>query len=180
MIALDTAFLVGGVIITEQIFSISGMGQAFLDALGAGDAPFLLGWFLVGAVVVIVFNLIADIALRRARSADPAVVSTPRSLLPTAPIDEPELAPGAEPVARTNWQLFRRRFFRHRLALVSIAVLAILMIALLRSAVARAVQAERAEPARWRHGPERASTGSAPTTSATTSSPRSCTPGGSR
>ena len=33
---LDTAFLIGGVIIIEQIFSISGMGQAFLDALAAG------------------------------------------------------------------------------------------------------------------------------------------------
>ena len=40
--ALDTAFLIGGVIITEQIFSISGMGQAFLDCAAGGDAPFLL------------------------------------------------------------------------------------------------------------------------------------------
>ncbi len=31
--ALDTAFLIGGVIIIEQIFSIPGMGQAFLDRL---------------------------------------------------------------------------------------------------------------------------------------------------
>jgi peptide/nickel transport system permease protein len=55
-------------------------------------------------------------------------MSTP-VLLPPRPIDDPDLAPGAAPVARTNWQLFRRRFFRHRLALVSIAVLAILMVA---------------------------------------------------
>ena len=33
---------------------------------------------------------------------------------------ELELAPGAEPVARTNWQLFRRRFFRHKLALAAL------------------------------------------------------------
>jgi peptide/nickel transport system permease protein len=32
-------------------------------------------------------------------------------------------------VARSNWQLFRRRFFRHKMALVSLVVLAILMIA---------------------------------------------------
>ena len=60
--ALDTAFLVSGVIITEKIFTISGMGRAFLAALGAGDAPFLLAWFVVGAVAVIGMNLLADIA----------------------------------------------------------------------------------------------------------------------
>lgn len=58
---LDTAFLIGGVIITEQIFGISGMGQAFITALTAGDAPFLLAWFVISAVAVIAFNLLADV-----------------------------------------------------------------------------------------------------------------------
>lgn len=58
--ALDTASLIGGVIIIEQIFSISGMGQAFLIALQAGDAQFLLAWFVFSAVAVIGVNLIAD------------------------------------------------------------------------------------------------------------------------
>jgi peptide/nickel transport system permease protein len=58
---LDTAFLIGGVIITEQIFSISGMGQGFLNALGAGDAPYLLAWFAISATAVILFNLLADV-----------------------------------------------------------------------------------------------------------------------
>jgi len=44
------------------------------------------------------------------------------------PFDEPALV-AIEPEARTNWQLFRRRFFRHRLALISIAILVILMVA---------------------------------------------------
>jgi peptide/nickel transport system permease protein len=59
--ALDTAFLIGGVIIVERIFSIPGMGRAFLAALQAGDAPFLLSWFLVVAIAVIGFNLICDL-----------------------------------------------------------------------------------------------------------------------
>jgi peptide/nickel transport system permease protein len=59
--ALDTAFLIGGVIIVERIFSIPGMGQAFLTALQSGDAPFLLSWFVIAAVAVILFNLIADV-----------------------------------------------------------------------------------------------------------------------
>ena len=62
VVALDSAFLVGGLVVTEQIFSISGMGRLFLDALTGGDAPVLLGWFVVVAIFVIVFNLIADVA----------------------------------------------------------------------------------------------------------------------
>jgi peptide/nickel transport system permease protein len=61
VVALDSAFLVGGLVITEQIFAIGGMGRLFLEALGGGDAPVLLGWFLIVAIFVIVFNLIADI-----------------------------------------------------------------------------------------------------------------------
>jgi peptide/nickel transport system permease protein len=50
---------------------------------------------------------------------------------PTLPNVDTELAlpPGAEPVARSNWQLFRRRFFRHKLALVSIVILVLLIVA---------------------------------------------------
>jgi peptide/nickel transport system permease protein len=61
VMALDTAFLFGGLIITEQIFSIPGMGKYFLDSLAAGDAPALVGWTVVTAAIVILFNLFADI-----------------------------------------------------------------------------------------------------------------------
>ena len=59
---LDTAFLISGVIITEQIFSIPGMGTGVpRPRCSAGDAPFLLAWFLFSAVAVILVNLIADV-----------------------------------------------------------------------------------------------------------------------
>jgi peptide/nickel transport system permease protein len=41
----------------------------------------------------------------------------------------PGLAPGVEPEARTQWELFRRRFFRHRLAMVGLATLVLLFVA---------------------------------------------------
>jgi peptide/nickel transport system permease protein len=59
--AVDAAALFGGLIITESIFSIPGMGRLFLAALQTGDAYVLLAWMLVGAVFVILFNLLADI-----------------------------------------------------------------------------------------------------------------------
>lgn len=40
-----------------------------------------------------------------------------------------DLAPGAEAEPRTQWQLFRRRFFRHRAAMVGLTVLVLLMVA---------------------------------------------------
>jgi peptide/nickel transport system permease protein len=61
VMALDTAFLFGGLIITEQIFAISGMGRYFLESLTAGDAPALTGWVVITALFVIAFNLLADI-----------------------------------------------------------------------------------------------------------------------
>ena len=44
-----------------------------------------------------------------------------------APLDDAAFTP-TEPVARSNWQLFRRRFFRHKLTWVSLTILAILII----------------------------------------------------
>jgi peptide/nickel transport system permease protein len=61
VMALDTAFLFGGLIITEKIFSIPGMGAYFIDALTHGDAPALLGWTMMVATIVILFNLFADL-----------------------------------------------------------------------------------------------------------------------
>jgi len=61
VIALDTAFLFGGLVITEQIFAVPGMGRLFLDALRVGDAPVLLGWYTVVALMVVVANLLADL-----------------------------------------------------------------------------------------------------------------------
>ncbi len=47
--------------------------------------------------------------------------------IPTDDLDL-ELPPGAEPVARSNWQLFWRRFFRHKVAVASIFVLVVLVV----------------------------------------------------
>jgi peptide/nickel transport system permease protein len=61
VVALDFGALFGGLIITESIFSIAGMGRLFFAALQQGDAYVLEAWMLVAAVIIIVFNLIADL-----------------------------------------------------------------------------------------------------------------------
>jgi peptide/nickel transport system permease protein len=59
--ALDIAALLGGAIVTERVFQWHGMGNLFLTALYNTDFNVMLGWLLVTAVIVITFNLVADI-----------------------------------------------------------------------------------------------------------------------
>lgn len=61
VVALDAAILIGGLVVTEQIFAIPGMGRLFLQSLVAGDVFVLLPWMIVVAVAVVLCNLAADI-----------------------------------------------------------------------------------------------------------------------
>jgi peptide/nickel transport system permease protein len=61
VMALDIGALFGGLIITEAIFSIPGMGRLFFDSLIQGDVQVLVAWTVVTATFVILFNLLADV-----------------------------------------------------------------------------------------------------------------------
>ena len=61
IVALDTGALFGGLIVTEAIFSVPGMGRLFYDSLLAGDAPVLIAWMVVTALFVVAGNLVADL-----------------------------------------------------------------------------------------------------------------------
>jgi peptide/nickel transport system permease protein len=60
--ALNIGGLLGGAIVTETIFTLDGMGHYFVLALGQGDTYEVMAYLLVTAVIIILFNLIADIA----------------------------------------------------------------------------------------------------------------------
>jgi peptide/nickel transport system permease protein len=60
--ALDVGAIVGGLIITENVFSYPGMGVYFLSAFGQGDFPLLMPWMVIIVAAVLLFNLVADIA----------------------------------------------------------------------------------------------------------------------
>jgi len=64
VMALDIGALAGGLVVTEQIFSIPGMGRLFVDSLLEGDANVLVAWTVVTATSVIAFNLLADVLYR--------------------------------------------------------------------------------------------------------------------
>jgi peptide/nickel transport system permease protein len=62
--------LIGGSAIFEQIFAIPGMGKLFLDATWARDYPVVMGILVMGALLTLLGNLVADIAYAL---ADPRV-----------------------------------------------------------------------------------------------------------
>ncbi len=62
VIGIDFGALIGGLIITENIFNYPGMGVYFIDAALLGDFPKLLPFLVIIVVSVIMFNLLADIA----------------------------------------------------------------------------------------------------------------------
>jgi peptide/nickel transport system permease protein len=61
VIAIDFGLLFGGLIITERIFSRSGMGTLLLSAVNNGDTNVLIPWLLVTGAIIIAFNLVADV-----------------------------------------------------------------------------------------------------------------------
>jgi peptide/nickel transport system permease protein len=58
---LQFPFLLGGAIITEQIFNWPGMGRLAVEAINQRDYPTIMGLNLLTAVMVIIGNLLADI-----------------------------------------------------------------------------------------------------------------------
>jgi len=61
VIALGVPQIFGGAIITEQIFRINGLGQLLIVAIGQGDVPMVQTLTFIFAVLIVIFNLIADV-----------------------------------------------------------------------------------------------------------------------
>jgi peptide/nickel transport system permease protein len=61
VMAIDIGALFGGLVVTEAIFSIPGMGTLFINSLQNGDTAVLLPWLMVTAIFIILFNLLADV-----------------------------------------------------------------------------------------------------------------------
>jgi len=61
VIALGVPQVFGGAIITEQIFRVNGLGQLLINAIQGADVPLVQTLTFIFAVLIVVFNLIADI-----------------------------------------------------------------------------------------------------------------------
>jgi peptide/nickel transport system permease protein len=60
---LQLPLLVGGALVTETVFAWPGMGLLFVSSLGTRDYPVLMAILMLGALIVVLGNLLADIAV---------------------------------------------------------------------------------------------------------------------
>jgi peptide/nickel transport system permease protein len=58
---LDLGGLLGGAVITEQIFSITGLGKFSIDSVLGNDLPSIMGVVLFAAIFIVVANIIVDV-----------------------------------------------------------------------------------------------------------------------
>ena len=61
VIALGVPAIFGGAIITEQVFKVNGIGQLLITAIQANDLPMVQTLTFIFAVLIVLFNLIADV-----------------------------------------------------------------------------------------------------------------------
>ncbi len=61
VIALGVPGIFGGAIITEVVFKVNGIGAYLIDALFANDLPTVLTISFIFAILIVLFNLIADV-----------------------------------------------------------------------------------------------------------------------
>jgi peptide/nickel transport system permease protein len=58
---LDIGVLLGGVILTETVFNIPGIGRLAYDSILNSDLPMIQGTVLVGAFFIVIANLVVDV-----------------------------------------------------------------------------------------------------------------------
>jgi peptide/nickel transport system permease protein len=62
VLAINIGFLIGGTVIIENVFAIPGLGQLMINSIFERDFTVVQGVTLVFAIMVILLNLMADVA----------------------------------------------------------------------------------------------------------------------
>jgi peptide/nickel transport system permease protein len=62
VLALQFVGMLGGVVIIEQVFALPGIGQLSVQATTQGDIPVVMGVVIVTAIIVVIVNLLIDLA----------------------------------------------------------------------------------------------------------------------
>lgn len=61
VIGLEFAFLIGGLVVTEQVFNLNGIGKLIVDAISQRDYTLIQGLMLLVAVGYMLVNFIVDL-----------------------------------------------------------------------------------------------------------------------
>jgi peptide/nickel transport system permease protein len=61
VVGLEFAFLLGGLVVTEQVFNLNGIGKLFVDAVTQYDYTLVQALVMIVATVFIVSNFVVDV-----------------------------------------------------------------------------------------------------------------------
>jgi peptide/nickel transport system permease protein len=59
-VSLEFAFLIGGLVVTEQVFNLNGIGKLLVDAVAHRDYPLIQALVLLLAAVFVLVNFVVD------------------------------------------------------------------------------------------------------------------------
>jgi peptide/nickel transport system permease protein len=60
-IGLDMSYFLGGVVVVESVFAWPGVGKLAFDAISHDDINLIMGTVLIGAVFVVLANIVVDV-----------------------------------------------------------------------------------------------------------------------
>ena len=61
VIALEFAFLMGGLVVTEQVFNLNGLGKLFVDSVLQHDYTLTQQLVMLVVVIFVLTNLVVDL-----------------------------------------------------------------------------------------------------------------------
>ena len=62
MLGIDLATIMAGLVITENLFGLPGLGQLAVQSLSTNDFPMVMGVTVVGSVFILTANIVVDVA----------------------------------------------------------------------------------------------------------------------
>ena len=113
VVAIDIPLYLTGAVVTETVFSWPGMGRLFFDSLTKRDYPVLMGILLLGAVLIVIGNLMADMLYAVLDPTDLAEMSTAETTLAT--VDRRSMQQ-VQTKPLSPWRIVWRRLKRSRIA----------------------------------------------------------------
>lgn len=60
-LGIDFGYMLGGVVVTETVFGLGGLGQELVGDVTTGDLPVIIGIVLLVAALIVVANIVVDI-----------------------------------------------------------------------------------------------------------------------
>ncbi|MDH4293513.1 MAG: ABC transporter permease, partial [Betaproteobacteria bacterium] len=61
VIGLEFAFLIGGLVVTEQVFNLNGIGKLFVETVTRGDFTMVQALVMLIAAFFIIINFVVDL-----------------------------------------------------------------------------------------------------------------------